>query len=304
MKDKTVLITGITGSFGKAMVKRLLKTDVKQIIGISRNENNQYDMKKEFNDSRLKFILGDICNYNDIQQATMGIDYVFHSAAMKQLPLCEEQPIKAFEVNVQGSINVIKASVQNKVKKVICLSTDKAVYPISTLGQTKALMEKVALANTTETECIITRYGNVMRSNGSVIPLFESLDTLTITDPNMTRFLMSLEDAIELVLYAFNKGKQGDIFVMQSNACTIKTLAEAICMKQRKEKEIVIIGNKGNEKVYETLVSKEEMVHAEELINEKYSFYRINKEIKGNLQGEYNSGNAEQLNAREVVEIL
>jgi len=278
-KDKILLITGGTGSFGSAVLNRFLHTDhFKEIRIFSRDEKKQDDMRNSLKNDKLKFYIGDVRDYNSINNAMRGVDYVFHAAALKQVPSCEFFPIEATKTNVFGTQNVIDAAIASKVNKVICLSTDKAAYPINAMGISKALMEKVAIAasrNSTETKVCLTRYGNVMASRGSVIPLFlkqiQSGLPLTITDPNMTRFLMSLEDAVDLVLFAFEHGNPGDLFVNKAPAGTIRDLAQALKELCKADNEIKIIGTRHGEKLYETLCTREEMVKAEDM----GEFYRI-----------------------------
>ena len=278
-KNKILLITGGTGSFGNAVLNRFLLTDhFKEIRIFSRDEKKQDDMRNQLKNDKLKFYIGDVRDYNSIERAMRGVDYVFHAAALKQVPSCEFFPIEATKTNVFGTQNVIDAAGANKVKKVICLSTDKAAYPIDAMGISKALMEKVAVAasrNLAETTVCLTRYGNVMASRGSVIPLFlkqiKEGNPITITDPNMTRFLMSLEEAVELVLFAFENGNPGDLFVNKAPAGTIGDLALALKELCGAENEIKIIGTRHGEKLYETLCTREEMLKAEDMGD----FYRI-----------------------------
>ena len=279
MKNKVLLITGGTGSFGNAVLNRFLHTDhFKEIRIFSRDEKKQDDMRNLLKSPKLKFYIGDVRDYKSIEGAMLGVDYVFHSAALKQVPSCEFFPIEATKTNVFGTQNVIDAASACKVKKVICLSTDKAAYPINAMGISKALMEKVAIAasrNLTDTMVCLTRYGNVMASRGSVIPLFlkqiKAGQPITITDPHMTRFLMSLEEAVELVLFAFEHGNQGDLFVNKAPAGTIGDLAQALKELCQADNEIKVIGTRHGEKLYETLCTREEMVKAEDMGN----FYRI-----------------------------
>ena len=277
--NKTLLITGGTGSFGNAVLNRFLYTDhFKEIRIFSRDEKKQDDMRNELKNDKLKFYIGDVRDYESVEKAMRGVDYVFHSAALKQVPSCEFFPIEATKTNVFGTQNVIDAAEFNKVEKVICLSTDKAAYPINAMGISKALMEKVAIAaarNCRNTTVCLTRYGNVMASRGSVIPLFlnqiKNEDVITITDPKMTRFLMSLEEAVELVLFAFEHGNQGDLFVNKAPAGTIGDLAQALKELCNATNEVKIIGTRHGEKLYETLCTREEMVKAEDM----GEFYRI-----------------------------
>lgn len=279
IKNKILLITGGTGSFGNAVLNRFLYTDhFKEIRIFSRDEKKQDDMRNQLKNDKLKFYIGDVRDYNSVERAMRGVDYVFHAAALKQVPSCEFFPLEATKTNVFGTQNVIDAAGANKVKKVICLSTDKAAYPINAMGISKALMEKVAVAasrNLTDTTVCLTRYGNVMASRGSVIPLFlnqiKKGENLTITDPSMTRFLMSLDDAVELVLFAFEHGNPGDLFVNKAPAGTIGDLAQALKEMCNASNEIKIIGTRHGEKLYETLCTREEMVKAEDMGD----FYRI-----------------------------
>jgi UDP-N-acetylglucosamine 4,6-dehydratase/5-epimerase len=278
-KNKTLLITGGTGSFGSAVLNRFLNTDhFSEIRIFSRDEKKQDDMRNQLKNNKLKFYIGDVRDYDSVERAMRGVDYVFNAAALKQVPSCEFFPIEATRTNVFGTQNVIDAASVNKVKKVICLSTDKAAYPINAMGISKALMEKVAIAasrNTMDTTVFLTRYGNVMASRGSVIPLFlkqiKEENPITITDPNMTRFLMSLEEAVELVLFAFEHGNPGDLFVNKAPAGTIGDLAQALKEICNANNEIKIIGTRHGEKLYETLCTREEMVKAEDM----GEFYRI-----------------------------
>ncbi len=279
IQDKILLITGGTGSFGHAVLNRFLHTDhFSEIRIFSRDEKKQDDMRNQLKSDKLKFYIGDVRDFNSVERAMRGVDYVFHAAALKQVPSCEFFPLEATKTNVFGTQNVIDAAGTNKVKKVICLSTDKAAYPINAMGISKALMEKVAVAaarNLTDTTVCLTRYGNVMASRGSVIPLFlkqiKENSPITITDPNMTRFLMSLDEAVELVLFAFENGKPGDLFVNKAPAGTIGDLATALKELCNADTEIKIIGTRHGEKLYETLCTREEMVKAEDM----GEFYRI-----------------------------
>lgn len=279
-KGKTLLITGGTGSFGNAVLSRFLETDIGEIRIFSRDEKKQDDMRKRLKNKKLKFYIGDVRDYSSIEKAMHGVDYVFHAAALKQVPSCEFFPLEAAKTNVFGTQNAIDAAVANKVKSIICLSTDKAAYPINAMGISKALMEKVAVAasrNIPEnaTKVCLTRYGNVMASRGSVIPLF--VDQIkqglpvTVTDPNMTRFLMSLEDAVDLVIFAFLNGNQGDLFVNKAPASTIGDLAQALLDIFKSDSKVKVIGTRHGEKLYETLCTREEMQKAEDMGD----FYRI-----------------------------
>ena len=321
-KNKTLLITGGTGSFGNAVLNRFLHTDhFKEIRIFSRDEKKQDDMRTQLKNDKLKFYIGDVRDYDSVERAMRGVDYVFHAAALKQVPSCEFFPLEATKTNVFGTQNVIDAAGANKVKKVICLSTDKAAYPINAMGISKALMEKVAVAasrNLTDTTVCLTRYGNVMASRGSVIPLFVSQlqngQDLTITDPNMTRFLMSLDEAVELVLFAFENGNSGDLFVNKAPAGTIGDLAEALKIICKANSKVKVIGTRHGEKLYETLCTREEMMKAVDMGD----FYRIpadNRDLnyaKYFSEGEkevavvedYHSHNTEQLGVKVMVKLL
>lgn len=276
---KTLLITGGTGSFGTAVLNRFLATNhFKEIRIFSRDEKKQDDMRNLYQNDKLKFYIGDVRDFSSVERAMYGVDYVFHAAALKQVPSCEFFPMEAVKTNVIGTQNVIDAAVKHKIKKVICLSTDKAAYPINAMGISKAMMEKVAVAasrNLDKTTVCLTRYGNVMASRGSVIPLFvkqiKSGEAITITDPNMTRFLMSLEEAVELVLFAFEHGNSGDLFVNKAPAGTIGDLAQALKEMFKVDTPIKVIGTRHGEKLYETLCTREEMIKAEDMGD----FYRI-----------------------------
>ncbi len=322
-KNKTLLITGGTGSFGNAVLNRFLDTDIKEIRIFSRDEKKQHDMRVKYNNSKIKFYIGDVRNYDSIEMAMHGVDYVFQAAALKQVPSCEFFPIEATNTNVMGTDNVIRAAVTNNVKNVICLSTDKAAYPINAMGITKALMEKVAVAasrNIPEggTKVCLTRYGNVMASRGSVIPFFieqiKNGEPITVTDPNMTRYLMSLEEAVDLVLFAFKNGNQGDLFVQKAPASTIGDLAQAIKELFKADNPIKIIGTRHGEKLYETLCTREEMAKAVDLKD----FYQVpadNRDLnygkyfeKGDIETseleDYNSHNTTLLNIEQVKDKL
>lgn len=277
-RDRILLITGGTGSFGNAVLNRFLHSSLKEIRIFSRDEKKQDDMRRRFQSDKVKFFIGDVRDYRSIEYAMRGVDFVFHAAALKQVPSCEFFPIEAVKTNVLGANNCLEAAIMNGVKKVVVLSTDKAVYPINAMGMSKALMEKTMVAksrNAKDTILCGTRYGNVMASRGSVIPLFVSQlkeqKDLTITDPNMTRFMMTLEDAVDLVLFAFQHARAGDIFVQKSPASTIETLAIALKELYKMDSKISIIGTRHGEKLYESLVNREEMVKAEDLEN----YYRI-----------------------------
>jgi UDP-glucose 4-epimerase len=321
-KNKTLLITGGTGSFGNAILRRFLMTDIKEIRVFSRDELKQDNMRKFFNNSKLKFYIGDVRDTNSLDDAMNGVDFVFHAAALKQVPSCEFYPMQAVKTNVIGTENVLNAAINAGVKKVIALSTDKAVYPINAMGVSKAMMEKVIVAkgrSKTGTMIACTRYGNVMASRGSVIPLF--IDQIrnglpiTITDPEMTRFMMSLDQAVDLVLFAFENGKSGDIFVQKAPASTIMTLAKTIArLLGKTNHEIKLIGTRHGEKLYETLLTKEEMVKAIDMID----YYRIpadNRDLNYNKffeegdeiitqAGEYHSHNTHRLDEDELTRLL
>ena len=311
-KEKTLLITGGTGSFGNAVLNRFLGTDYfKEIRIFSRDEKKQDDMRTRLKSDKLKFYIGDVRDYSSVERAMRGVDYVFHAAALKQVPSCEFFPIEAAKTNVFGTQNVIDAADFNKVSKVICLSTDKAAYPINAMGISKALMEKVAVAaarNCNYTTVCLTRYGNVMASRGSVIPLFlnqiKNGENLTITDTKMTRFLMSLDEAVELVLFAFKNGNAGDLFVNKAPAGTIGDLAQALIEMFNADNTIKIIGTRHGEKLYETLCTKEEMIKAEDMGN----FYRIpsdNRDLnyaKYFSEGEDDISKVEDYNSHNTVQ--
>ena len=322
-ESKTLLITGGTGSFGNAVLERFLNTDIKEIRIFSRDEKKQDDMRKQLNNDKVKFFIGNVRDLSSISNAMNGVDYVFHAAALKQVPSCEFFPMEAVKTNIIGTDNVLTAAINHRVKKVICLSTDKAVYPINAMGISKAMMEKVFVAksrtvNDTDTMICGTRYGNVMASRGSVIPLFieqiKQGHDLTVTDPNMTRYLMDLNEAVELVLYAFEQGRQGDIFVQKAPACTIAHLAQALIELFDAKSQVRIIGTRHGEKLYETLLTREEMTHAEDLGD----YYRIPADTRDLNYGkyiergneeisygwEYTSHNAERLTVEQVKEKL
>lgn len=322
-KGKTLLITGGTGSFGNAVLKRFLNTDIKEIRIFSRDEKKQDDMRKKYNNDKIKFFIGDVRNVQSIKNAMYDVDYVFHAAALKQVPSCEFFPMEAVNTNVIGTDNVLTAAIEAKVKKVICLSTDKAAYPVNAMGTSKAMMEKVfmAKARTVSPERTLicgTRYGNVMCSRGSVIPLFidqiKNGQSITVTEPSMTRYIMSLEEAVELVVFAFENAKAGDIMVQKSPSCTIEVLAQAVKEIFDANNEVKIIGIRHGEKMYETLLTKEEAANAIDMGD----FYRVpidkrdlnydkyfnvgNKEL--GLVDEYNSNNTKVLTVDEVKEKL
>lgn len=290
---KTLLITGGTGSFGNAVLRRFLDTDIAEIRIFSRDEKKQDDMRKKYNSNKLKFYIGDVRDYNSISNATRGVDFIYHAAALKQVPSCEFHPMEAVKTNVLGTENVLEAAINNEVKRVVCLSTDKAVYPINAMGISKAMMEKVMVAksrnvNSAKTVICGTRYGNVMASRGSVIPLFVELiqagKALTITDPNMTRFMMTLEDAVDLVLYAFEHGNNGDIFVQKAPAATIETLAIALKeLLNVNDHPINVIGTRHGEKLYEALLSREEMIASIDMGD----YYRVPPDLRDLNYGKY-----------------
>ena len=322
-KDKVLLITGGTGSFGHAVLQRFLNTEIGEIRIFSRDEKKQHDMRVAMNNPKLKFYIGDVRDYISIERAMRGVDFVFHAAALKQVPSCEFFPIEATKTNVFGTQNTIDAAVHNGVSRVICLSTDKAAYPINAMGISKALMEKVAIAASRNisgdrTVVCLTRYGNVMGSRGSVIPLFinqiKNNEDITITDPNMTRFLMSLDEAVDLVLFAFSNGNQGDLFVNKAPAGTIGDLAAALKSLAHAHNPVKIIGTRHGEKLFETLCTREEMLKAEDL----GEFYRIpadNRDLNYNqyfsegekdisLIEDYHSHNAEQKDVEGMKVLL
>ena len=322
-KDKTLMITGGTGSFGNTVLKRFLNTDVKRIIVFSRDEKKQEDMRIALANPKLKFIIGDTRDYESVYRAMNVVDYVFHAAALKQVPSCEFYPMEAVKTNVNGTENVLNAAIDCGVKRVVLLSTDKAVYPINAMGISKAMAEKVLIAkarrqDNDKTIMCATSYGNVIASSGSVIPLFfEKIKLnkpLTVTDPNMTRFLMSLEDSVDLVLHAFKNGRQGDIFVQKAPACTIGDLTEAIKQLCDSNIETKIIGTRHGEKLYESLVSREEMVKAEDMgryyripadnRDLNYDKYIIKGQIDINKLDDYTSHNTERLNVEQIKALL
>ena len=318
------MITGGTGSFGKTVLKRFLSTEVREIRIFSRDEKKQEELRLSFNNSKLKFYIGDVRDYASVHQAMKGVDYVFHAAALKQVPSCEFHPMEAVKTNVIGTDNLLEAAIQNGVRRVVCLSTDKAAYPINAMGISKAMMEKVMVAksrNLDDNKTVIcgTRYGNVMASRGSVIPLFADQviagKAITVTDPAMTRFMMTLEDAVDLVLYAFEHGRNGDLFVQKAPAATIETLVEAILSIMEKPKHPVnVIGTRHGEKLYETLLSREEMAAAEDLGN----YYRVPPDLRDLNYGkfveegeqkiskldDYNSHNTERLDRDGMKRLL
>jgi len=322
-KNKTLLITGGTGSFGNAVLDRFLKTDIGEIRIFSRDEKKQDDMRHQYNNDKIKFYIGDVRDLQSIKNAMHGVDFIFHAAALKQVPSCEFFPMEAVKTNVIGTDNVLTAAIEYGVKKVICLSTDKAAYPINAMGISKAMMEKVFVAKskTVDPEKTLicgTRYGNVMASRGSVIPLFieqiKAGKPLTVTDPQMTRFLMSLEEAVELVLFAFENAQAGDIMVQKSPASTIGDLALAVKELFGAENEIKVIGTRHGEKLYETLLTKEEFVKAEDLgsffrvpadkRDLNYDKYFIVGEEKVSAFEDYHSHNTKRLTLEEMIQLL
>lgn len=322
--NKILLITGGTGSFGNAVLKRFLETDIKEVRIFSRDEKKQDDMRKAYNNPKLKFYIGDVRDYQSVLNATRGVDYIYHAAALKQVPSCEFHPMEAVKTNVIGTENVLEAAIQNEVKRVVCLSTDKAVYPINAMGISKAMMEKVMVAksrNVDEAKTVIcgTRYGNVMASRGSVIPLFvEQIrqgKPLSITDPTMTRFMMTLDDAVDLVLYAFEHGANGDIFVQKAPAATIEILAKSILSIANQENHpIEVMGTRHGEKLFEALLSREEMACAEDmgqyyrvppdLRDLNYSKYVEEGDDKISHFEDYNSHNTERLDVEGMKKLL
>ncbi|MDB4835592.1 polysaccharide biosynthesis protein [Gammaproteobacteria bacterium] len=322
-KNQVLMITGGTGSFGNAVLKRFLSTDVSEIRVFSRDEKKQEDMRIAINNDKVKFYIGDVRNYDSVYQAMKGVDYVFHAAALKQVPSCEFYPMEAVHTNIVGTENVMNAATANKVKRLVVLSTDKAVYPINAMGISKAMSEKLMVAKSRlqlkgETVFCATRYGNVMASRGSVIPLFISQlkedKPLTVTDPNMTRFLMSLEESVDLVLYAYEHGKQGDIFVKKAPASTVSDLAKAIKELFNKNNDVRIIGTRHGEKLYESLISREEMAHAHDM-GDYYRLPADNRDLnyaKYFSEGEeeishledFTSHNTKQLSVEQVKSLL
>jgi UDP-glucose 4-epimerase len=322
-QNSTLLITGGTGSFGQTVLKRFLLTDVGEIRIFSRDEKKQEDMRIAFANPKLKFYLGDVRNHDSVTQAMKGVDYVFHAAALKQVPSCEFYPMEAVRTNVVGTENVLNAASQCGVRRVVVLSTDKAVYPINAMGMSKAMAEKVMVAKArmqgeTDTVFCATRYGNVMASRGSVIPLFvdqiRSGKPLTLTDPNMTRFLMSLEDSVDLVLFAYANGQQGDIFVQKAPASTVEVLAKALLELFGAQTGVRTIGTRHGEKLYESLISREEMAHAQDLGNYfripadnrdlNYAKYFSEGEEKIAQYEDYTSHNTHRLSVEEVRQLL
>ena len=322
-EDGVLLITGGTGSFGNAALRRLLRTDLREVRIFSRDEKKQDDMRRELGDTRVKFYIGDVRNRESVNEAVKGVDFIFHAAALKQVPSCEFFPMEAVRTNVIGTDNVLSAAINEGVRRVVCLSTDKAAYPINAMGTSKAMMEKVIIAKSRnvdpeKTTICCTRYGNVMASRGSVIPLFATQAIndapLTLTDPSMTRFLMSLDDAIDLVLYAFQHGQQGDLLVQKSPASTIGDLAQAVLELYKSRSEIRIIGTRHGEKKHETLLTREERLRARELDRYfrvpadsrdlNYDLYFSEGQADLERVVEYTSENTERLTVAEVIEKL
>lgn len=323
LKDKVLMITGGTGSFGNTVLNRFINTDVARIVIFSRDEKKQEDMRIALKSPKVQFVIGDVRNYDSVSQAMRGVDFVFHAAALKQVPSCEFYPMEAVRTNVIGTENVLNAAIANDVKRVVLLSTDKAVYPINSMGISKAMAEKILVAKSREVPLggpvfCATRYGNVMASRGSVIPLFvEKIKAelpLTITDPKMTRFLMSLEESVDLVLHAFEHGEQGDIFVQKAPASTIEDLAQALQEIFNKTVPIKIIGTRHGEKLYESLVSREEMAKAEDMgryyripadnRDLNYDKYIVNGEPAANSLDDYTSHNTYRLTVDEIKSTL
>jgi UDP-N-acetylglucosamine 4,6-dehydratase len=320
--NKTLLITGGTGSFGNAVLRRFLDFDFGEIRILSRDEKKQDDMRKKYNSPKLKFYIGDVRDPQSVMNAVRGVDHIYHAAALKQVPSCEFHPLEAVKTNVLGTENVLEAAIQCGVKRVVVLSTDKAVYPINAMGISKAMMEKVAVAksrSSTQTVINVTRYGNVMASRGSVIPLFieqiRAGKPITITDPSMTRFMMTLDDAVDLVLYAFEHGQPGEIFVQKAPAATIEVLANALtALVGKPEHEVRVIGTRHGEKLYEALLSREEMVAAEDLggyyrvppdlRDLNYGKYVEQGEVKISEATDYNSHNTERLDMAGMQALL
>jgi len=322
-ENKVIVITGGTGSFGNAVIRRFLRTDIEEIRVFSRDEKKQEDMRQTLRDKRVRFIIGDVREYTSISGALRGAHFVFHAAALKQVPSCEFYPMEAVRTNILGTDNVVLAAVKNNVERLVALSTDKAVYPINAMGLSKAMMEKIIVAQArllgkTDTVLSATRYGNVMGSRGSVIPLLiqqlQDGRDLTVTDPNMTRFLMSLEDSVDLVLFAYEQAQQGDILVQKAPACTIGVLAEALARIFDKECRVKIIGTRHGEKLYETLVSREEMARADEIdrffripVDDRdlnYSTFLTKGEVNISSSEDFTSHNTRRMNVEETADLL
>jgi len=322
--NKVLMITGGTGSFGNTVLKRFLKSNIREIRIFSRDEKKQEDMRNELNNEKVKFYIGDVRNYSTVAEAMSGVDYVFHAAALKQVPSCEFYPMEAVQTNILGTENVINAGIANAVKKIIVLSTDKAVYPINAMGISKAMAEKIMVAKSRlipsnkNTVICATRYGNVMASRGSVIPLFvkqiKSVGEITITDPNMTRFLMSLEDSVDLVLHAFEHAQQGDIFVQKAPASTVGDLGQAMIELFDNSCKMRVIGTRHGEKLYESLISREEMSKAVDMgryfriVSDNrdlnYKKYFIEGEEKISAMDDYTSHNTQRLNIQEIKDLI
>lgn len=323
LKNKTLLVTGGTGSFGSTIIKGLLKNNLKEIRIFSRDEKKQEDMRLLYNNSKIKFYIGDVRTFESINQAMKGVDYVFHAAALKQVPSCEFFPMEAVRTNILGAENVLNAAIENKVKKVVVLSTDKAVYPINAMGISKAMMERLIIAKANlygnnKTILCATRYGNVMGSRGSVMPLFIDLikkgKPLTVTDPQMTRFMMSLEDSVNLVLYAFKHAKQGEIFVQKAPAATVADIATVMNEIFEKKEKVKIIGTRQGEKLFESLLSREEMIRAKDMgrfycipsdtrdLNHAKYFIEGQKLISKSK--DYTSHNTERLNLKQLKKLI
>lgn len=322
-KDKTLLITGGTGSFGNAVLRRFLNSDIKEIRILSRDEKKQDDLRNEYKNPKIKFFVGDVREYSSVATAMEGVDYVFHAAALKQVPSCEFFPLEAVRTNVLGTENVLNAAIANHTEKVICLSTDKAVYPINAMGMSKALMEKLAVSKSRmggnrDTIIAVTRYGNVMASRGSVIPLFtkqiKTGQSITVTDPNMTRFMMSLDDAIDLVLFAYEHAKGGELFIQKAPAATIADLAESMKEIFKSTTEITCIGTRHGEKLYETLLTREEKVKAIDLgryymvpMDDRdlnYGKFFVDGEKVITEADDYTSHNTERLSKEQLIDML
>ena len=319
-KNKTLLITGGTGSFGNAVLNKFLDSDIKEIRIFSRDEKKQDDMRRKYQNDKIKYFIGDVRSENSLNQAMVGVDYVFHAAALKQVPSCEFYPMEAVQTNIIGTENMLNSAIKHNVKKVICLSTDKAVYPINAMGVSKSLMEKVFVAKSrinSETTIIGTRYGNVMASRGSVIPLFHNQisnnQSITITDPKMTRFMMTLDNAVDLVLFAFKTGKTGDIFVQKAPSTTIGELAKTMKKIYKSDSKIKNIGIRHGEKIHETLLSREEKLVSEDLGD----YFRIpadnrdlnydkyfSKGMEPSEVDEFNSYNTNRLNENQLIQLL
>ncbi|MDA1181621.1 MAG: polysaccharide biosynthesis protein [Proteobacteria bacterium] len=319
-KNKILLITGGTGSFGNAILDRFLDSDINEIRIFSRDEKKQHDMRVKYNNSKIKFYIGDVRNESSLKDAMIGVDYIFHAAALKQVPSCEFYPMEAVSTNVLGTENVLNSAIANNISKVVCLSTDKAVYPINAMGVSKAMMEKVFVAKSRNSKNTIitgTRYGNVMSSRGSVIPHFteqiKNGKPVTVTDPDMTRFMMTLDNAVELVIYAFKNGKSGDIFVQKSPASTIGELASTLKDIYKSNVEIKNIGIRHAEKMHETLLSKEEFMVADDL-GDYFRIQADNRDLNYNkyfevgrdkkINEEYNSFNTKRLSRKELIDLL